>query len=62
MNLKIKEGQILLSALAIERQKVSDNHQPSLEQLNMFSDLKKLLQTKLANGKTGQESSNIRKG
>ena len=54
MNLKIKEGQILLSALAIERQKVSDNHQPSLEQLNMFSDLKKLLQTKLANGKTGQ--------
>lgn len=33
--------------MAIHRQKVSDNHLPSLEQLTMFTDLRKLLKTKM---------------
>jgi len=41
-----------VAELAEQRQVVSDNHQPSLEQNKMFLDLRKLLQVKLQAGKS----------
>lgn len=53
---KIKEREKEIADLAVQRQKVSDNHQPSREQTTMFNDLKRLLQTKLNADRSGDHS------
>jgi len=60
-NQKIKEREKEISELAIQRQKVSDNHQPSREQTTMFNDLKRLLMTKLQADR-GRDHSIMKKG
>lgn len=49
---KTSEREKEVTELTAQRQVVSDNHQPSLEQNKMFLDLKKLLQVKLQAGRS----------
>lgn len=58
---KMKEREKEISELAVQRQKVSDNHQPSREQTTMFNDLKRLLLAKL-NADKGRDQSIMKKG
>lgn len=39
-----------ISQLTTERQRIADQHMPSMEQKRMFGDLKKLLMCKLQTG------------
>lgn len=52
---KTTEREKEVTELTAQRQVVSDNHQPSLEQNKMFADLKKLLLVKLQAGKSNGE-------
>ena len=45
--------------LTAERQKIADQHMPSMEQKKMFNDLKKLLMCKMS---ANQEAENLQKG
>jgi hypothetical protein len=42
----------------VERQKIAEQHAPSMEQKRMFNDLKKLLNCKLKSGEGQSESMN----
>ena len=44
---KVSGNEEELGALSSERQKIADQHMPSMEQKRMFADLKKLLVCKL---------------
>ena len=59
---ELQEREKEVAELAVQRQIVSDNHQPSLEQNKMFLDLKKLLQVKLTAGQGTSESHHYGKG
>ena len=56
---KVTLGEKEIVSLTAERQKIADQHMPSMEQKRMFNDLKKLLLCKL---NANQEAENLHKG
>ena len=56
---KVSSNEKELGALSSERQRIADQHMPSMEQKRMFADLKKLLVCKL---EASGESEAVNKG
>ena len=50
MKKKVSESEKEIGSLSNERQKIAEQHAPSMEQKRMFNDLKKLLTCKLQSG------------